>query len=250
MLGRGGSVVPTAPSIEAWNGGASSSRCSAPVRNWLVAHPSVAVVSRDRAGPYAEAARTGAPAARQVADRRHLIVNASEALHAIVERHQSDIRTVAGHPMPEPSLSPDRATTKPVPETGRPRRDRCEAALRLDGGGPSTKEIARPLAASRDAARRWIRAGQCVGGSIEDPPWLAGAAAAAGPAGSVTPGSPRTPPAPRPGSRSVAPSAPPRRAGRGPPRAARGRPAARCGRNRPRPSGAASGGRRRGTGRR
>ncbi|SFM96197.1 Transposase [Methylobacterium pseudosasicola] len=66
-------------------------RSSAPVRDWLTAHPSVTVVSRDRSGPYAEAARSGAPTATQVADRRHLLVNASEALRGIVERHQSEI---------------------------------------------------------------------------------------------------------------------------------------------------------------
>jgi transposase len=44
-------------------------RSAAPVRDWLAAHPSVTVVSRDRSGPYAEAARTGAPTATQVADR-------------------------------------------------------------------------------------------------------------------------------------------------------------------------------------
>ncbi len=38
-------------------------RSSAPVRDWLAAHPTIAVVSRDRAGPYAEAARVGAPRA-------------------------------------------------------------------------------------------------------------------------------------------------------------------------------------------
>ena len=44
-------------------------RSAEPLRDWLDAHPSVRVVSRDRSGPYAEAARTGAPAATQVADR-------------------------------------------------------------------------------------------------------------------------------------------------------------------------------------
>ncbi len=96
-------------------------RSAAPVRDWLAAHPSVAVVSRDRAGPYAEAVRTGAPAAMQVADRWHLLVNASEALRGIVERHQSEIRAVASHSMPELSLPSDLANdlakTEPVPET-------------------------------------------------------------------------------------------------------------------------------------
>ena len=50
--------------------------CSAAIAaNWFKDHPDVEVVSRDRAGLYAEAAREGAPQAKQVADRFHLLQN-------------------------------------------------------------------------------------------------------------------------------------------------------------------------------
>lgn len=135
-------------------------RSSAPVRDWLAAHPSVTVISRDRSGPYAEAARTGAPAATQVADRWHLLVNASEALRGIVERHQPQIRDVVHRGMHDRSASPDLTETAPTPEVNSRRRDRCETALRLHGEGLSTKEIARRIGASRNAVRRWLRAGR------------------------------------------------------------------------------------------
>ena len=48
-------------------------RSAATTANWFNEHPNVDVVSRDRAGLYAEAAREGAPQARQVADRFHLM---------------------------------------------------------------------------------------------------------------------------------------------------------------------------------
>lgn len=92
----------------------------------------------------------------------HLLVNASEALRGVVERHQPQIRSVAHRAEKDPSASPGLRETAAKPEVTSRRRDRCEAALCLHGEGLPTKEIARRLGASRNAVRRWVRAGRFV----------------------------------------------------------------------------------------
>ncbi len=53
---------------------------------WLRAHPEVDIVSRDRGGEYAAAARKGAPQAQQIADRFHLLKNLRERLKELMDR--------------------------------------------------------------------------------------------------------------------------------------------------------------------
>src|SRR2546427_13027038 len=56
---------------------------------WLRIHPEVEIVSRDRGGEYAAAARKGAPQAQQVADKFHLLQNLRERLKDLMDRRHS-----------------------------------------------------------------------------------------------------------------------------------------------------------------
>jgi len=60
---------------------------------WLRAHPGVEVISRDRSPTYAAAITEGAPAAVQVADRFHLLMNVREALEKVMMRQNRLLRS-------------------------------------------------------------------------------------------------------------------------------------------------------------
>ena len=55
--------------------------------DWLKRHPEVEVISRDRCGLYARAARQGAPQAEQAADRFHIVQNLRQAIEERMNRH-------------------------------------------------------------------------------------------------------------------------------------------------------------------
>jgi transposase len=67
-------------------------RESATVEAWFKEHPEVDIVSRDRGKEFAKAATLGAPQARQVVDRFHMVKNFSEVLREILGHCRTEIR--------------------------------------------------------------------------------------------------------------------------------------------------------------
>jgi transposase len=65
------------------------------VAQWLHAHPGVQLISRERAGAYADGARQGAPEAVQVADGWHLLKNLIDAFERFLNRHHGLLRRAA-----------------------------------------------------------------------------------------------------------------------------------------------------------
>src|SRR3954469_7235919 len=63
---------------------------------WLAGQPQIAVVARDRGGGYALAATKALPNATQVADRWHLMENASHAFLDAVHKSMRQVRVAVG----------------------------------------------------------------------------------------------------------------------------------------------------------
>ena len=59
---------------------------------WLKQHPEVEIISRDRGSTYIEGSNKGAPQAKQVADRWHLLKNATEVFEKTIARNYTKLR--------------------------------------------------------------------------------------------------------------------------------------------------------------
>jgi transposase len=134
---------------------------------WLGQHAEVEVVSSDRCGLYAQSARKGAPQARQVADRFHLLQNLRETIEKQLSR--------VDRGMARPALPIDEEkhngslsyTTQGQQEMAEHRRLMKQAHHRsrqeifdrvqiLKNARATVRDIARDLGVGWRTARKWV----------------------------------------------------------------------------------------------
>jgi transposase len=129
----------------------------ATVAAWLAAHPEITVVARDRGAGYGHAASKGAPQAVQVADRWHLMENASAAFLEAVRRSMKAIRQALGSTVIDPALL---SCAERIQYEGFLRRQEDNQGIKaLAEAGKSIKEITRSTGRSRKLVRSVLRGG-------------------------------------------------------------------------------------------
>ena len=107
------------------------------MRARLSAHPGILVVARDRAGGFAGAVAKAAPQAVQVADRWHLMENASAAFIEAVRSVMGTIRRALGSGAVDPDLLS--AAERLQYEGYLRRREENDAIHAMAGGGAAIK---------------------------------------------------------------------------------------------------------------
>jgi transposase len=127
----------------------------ATVQAWFTDHPGIRVISRDRGGGYGEATSKALPHVVQVADRWHLMENASAAFLDAVRKSMASIRSAIGATTINPKLL---TCAEKLQYEGYLRREETNAAiLALAGEGVAIKDIVRRTGHSRRLVRQVIR---------------------------------------------------------------------------------------------
>ena len=133
---------------------------------WLAERPSIELIARDRDGLYADASRQGAPQAKQIADRFHLVQN----LRAAIERQLSGLerpirgyRANPGRLLATDGMQPDGEVGGDEPRelthvSGRPFLLAAFAKVRaMYDAGETVAAISRKLRLTRRIVDKWVR---------------------------------------------------------------------------------------------
>jgi transposase len=129
---------------------------------WLKEHPEIEIVSRDRYGPYALAAKEGAPQAQQVADRFHLCMNLGKAMKGVLQKHGKALKQ-AFNAYSAPTIAhavqqetAEREECKPIERINVKRQYKFEKVKELHLAGYSVRAISKSLNISRQTIRTYL----------------------------------------------------------------------------------------------
>ena len=138
-------------------------RTAEPVIAWLMQHPGARVISRDRSQAYANAARSAAPDAVQVADRFHLVRNVYDALKTLARSRTWEIPEQGGEHVGSLGGRSTRSGDSNVarepgigPTTWK--EALWEAVRQYNGKGMGIRAIARELGIHRETVRKYVAA--------------------------------------------------------------------------------------------
>jgi len=139
------------------------------VEAWLRDHPSIDVVSRDGSSEYASAIKKGAPQARQVSDRWHLVKNLAacvsvqlaQCLTQLRRTEQARANTSDGEPFSHEQYSHPRTRAEQRTQQTRQaeRLARYEHMTALFKQGMKSAEIAAQIGMPERTVRHWLSRG-------------------------------------------------------------------------------------------
>lgn len=136
-------------------------------RTWMVNHPEIDLVSRDRGGDYASAATAGAPQAVQCADRFHLLKNLEETVEGLLahhlaaqRKHQAQERGSEVAPVWQSKRTPLYGPKlRQLQQARREERKGCyEQVVALRRQGFSHQAIAKQVGVGHATVQRWLAA--------------------------------------------------------------------------------------------
>ena len=133
-------------------------REAATVTAWLATRPSIDIIARDRGAGYIQAATDGRPNAIQVADRWHLMENASAAFLTAVQRSMQAVRNSMGNAVVDPTALS--CAERRQHSNWLRREEENTAILALAKQGVAIKQIMRLTGKSRGLVRQVVRGGR------------------------------------------------------------------------------------------
>jgi transposase len=139
------------------------------VSAWLKKHPTIDTISRDGSSEYASAIKKGAPQAREVSDRWHLVKNLAACVSVLLTAHLAQLRRAQAAAVRSEQVEP------PPSQPGRPsqrraiaqaqlarraeRMARYEHILELQKHGLTSAEMALQLGVTQRTIQRWLATG-------------------------------------------------------------------------------------------